>query len=93
MSLLNNVLIFALQRHGDQKDKAGKPYILHPLRVLLNFEDEKGQITTLLHDVMEDQGVSVEDLQALSIPQDVIEALLILTHDKSIEYDDYIKKS
>lgn len=92
MNLLSTVLIFATQRHAEQKDKAMKPYILHPIRVMLNFEDEREQITALLHDVMEDQGVTVEELEALSIPKDVIDALLILTHDKSIPYDDYITK-
>ncbi|MGB7594334.1 MAG: hypothetical protein WBL80_02065 [Erysipelotrichaceae bacterium] len=92
MNLLSTVLIFATQKHGDQKDKAGKRYILHPIRVMLNFEDEKEQITALLHDVMEDTGTTVQELEALSIPQDVIDALLILTHDKSIDYDEYITK-
>lgn len=59
---------------------------------MLNFEDEKEQITALLHDVMEDQGVTVEELEALDIPKDAIEALVILSHDKSIPYEDYITK-
>ena len=92
MNLLSTALIFATQRHSEQKDKAGKPYILHPIRVMLNFEDEKEQITALLHDVMEDQGATIEELEALSIPKDVIDALVIMSHDKSIPYDDYITK-
>ena len=59
---------------------------------MLNFEDEKEQITALLHDVMEDQGATIEELEALSIPKDVIDALVIMSHDKSIPYDDYITK-
>lgn len=92
MNLLSTVLIFATQKHVDQKDKAGKPYILHPLRVMLNFEDEKEQMTALLHDVMEDQEVTVEELESLSIPKDVIDAVVTLTHLKDEDYDDYISR-
>jgi guanosine-3',5'-bis(diphosphate) 3'-pyrophosphohydrolase len=92
MSLLNQVLIFAIQRTGDQVDKAHKPYILHPLRVMLNFEEEKEQLTALLHDLMEDRGVTTEELQTLSIPQDVIDAVVTLTHPKEEPYQDYITR-
>jgi (p)ppGpp synthase/HD superfamily hydrolase len=92
MTLLNQVLIFAIQRTGDQVDKAHKPYILHPLRVMLNFEDEKEQLTALLHDLMEDRGVTTEELQSLSIPQEVIDAVVTLTHPKEEPYQDYITR-
>ena len=59
---------------------------------MLNFEDEKEQITALLHDVMEDQGVTVEDLEALSIPKDEIDAAVTLTHLTEENYVDYISR-
>ena len=92
MNLLNTALIFVTQKHADQQDKAGKSYILHPLRVMLNFEDEKEQITALLYDVMEDQAVTVEELEVLSNQKDVINTIVTLTHLKDENYDDYISR-
>ena len=60
MTLLDTVLVFAIHTHAGQKDKADKPYILHLLRVMLNFEDEKEQIVAILHDSIEDQHVTIE---------------------------------
>jgi (p)ppGpp synthase/HD superfamily hydrolase len=59
---------------------------------MLNFEEEKEQLTALLHDLMEDRGVTTEELQTLSIPQDVIDAVVTLTHPKEELYQDYITR-
>jgi (p)ppGpp synthase/HD superfamily hydrolase len=79
---LEDAIILAAQSHRGQKDKAGAPYITHPLRVLGFLgvgasEDE--QITAVLHDVVEDCGVSFEDLTRAGYSTEVIEALRCVT--------------
>lgn len=56
MSQLANMLILATQRHDGQFDKGGKPYILHPLKVMhyLRTDDEELQCIALGHDLIED---------------------------------------
>ncbi len=60
---LEETIAFAAQKHAGQKDKAGKPYILHPLRVMLSMTtDEERRVA--VHDVMEDCKVKRQELEA-----------------------------
>ena len=54
MSTIEDAIALAAQAHRGQLDKAGRPYILHPLRMMLQFDDEEGMVTAVLHDVIED---------------------------------------
>ena len=65
--LLNDAIIFTVEQHCDQLDKAGKPYIFHPLRVMLAVIDqaESAQIVAVLHNVLEDFGVTLDTLENL----------------------------
>lgn len=87
---LEDTIIFATALHRGQTDKAGHPYILHPLRVLNNLGlnatlDE--QMAALLHDVMEDCGVTRELLETQGFPETVIAAVEHLTKDAAGEAD------
>lgn len=83
----------ATKAHMGQVDKAGKDYINHPKRVaerLLN-ESENVQVVAWLHDVVEDTSVTLKDLEQI-FNKDVISALTLLTHDKSVPYMEYVEK-
>ena len=80
----------AYQVHKGQKDKGGKPYIWHPLRVALGVHGRDEKIVALLHDVLEDSDLSVFELKFLNELQK--EALLLMTHDKNEPYFVYINK-
>lgn len=83
--------IIMFNAHKGQKDKGGKPYFLHPLRVSKNVKDGRAKVVALLHDVIEDSDkYKLSDLTFLDKEQ--IEALKTLTHDKSVPYFDYIDK-
>ncbi len=88
---IDDVIAFARGRHEGQKDKAGAPYIEHPLRVMgrLPPGDVTGRMAAVLHDVVEDQGVTSEELRALGVPAEVIEAVVILSHPKGEDDDVY----
>ena len=63
MKQLAKAISIAVYAHQDQFDKGGKPYILHPLHLMnqLMFDVELAQIA-LLHDVIEDSNITLEDL-------------------------------
>ena len=81
--------IIMFKAHKGQKDKGGKAYFLHPLRVSFNIKDKRAKVIGLLHDVIEDSDkYKLSDFNFLDEEQ--IEALKTLTHDKSVPYFDYI---
>jgi (p)ppGpp synthase/HD superfamily hydrolase len=81
----------AFDAHMRQVDKAGVPYIFHPIHVAEQMETEEECIVALLHDVVEDTNITFEDLDK-EFSSVVIEALKLMTHDKSVPYSDYVKR-
>ena len=53
--------------------------------------DEKTICVALLHDVVEDTDMTFEQLECEGFSEDIIEALKLMTHDKSVPYLDYVK--
>lgn len=87
MSDLANAIRVAVNAHFGQKDKQGQPYILHPLRVMMQMETDEEKMAAVLHDVLEDTEVTQEDLIAQGFPEKVIEAVLCLTRKEDEEKD------
>jgi len=79
MATLERAVAIAAAAHAGQVDKAGQPYILHPLRVMLRVTSERERIAAVLHDVVEDSEVSLQDLQGEGFQPDVIAAIDALT--------------
>ncbi len=88
---LETALKIAVEAHFGQRDKGGRPYIFHPLRVAGRCTG-KAKVAALLHDTVEDTSVTFEELAAQGIDEEVIAALRLLTHDKSVPYLDYVRK-
>ena len=80
------------EKHKNQVDKAGMPYVLHPLWVAEQMNDEIRTTVALLHDIVEDTDMTFGQLLELGFPADVIECLKLLTHEPGVEYFEYIKK-
>lgn len=91
-SLVENAIALALEAHKGQVDKANAPYILHPLRLLMQMESEEEQLAAVLHDVVEDSDITFETLQEVGIPETVIEILGLLTHQETDSYENYINR-
>lgn len=68
MANLEKAILIATKAHEGQKDKAGKPYILHPLRVMLRMKTTKDMMAAILHDVVEDTDVTLDDLREHGFP-------------------------
>lgn len=92
MSTLDTAIAIACKAHAGQLDKSGKPYILHPLRLMLNFHDEEAQVVSVLHDVVEDSHITLEDLRALGISEAAVEAIDCLSRRPAEAYDDFISR-
>ncbi|BCM90384.1 GTP pyrophosphokinase [Abditibacteriota bacterium] len=87
---LEDTLLFAAEKHRGQRDKAGNPYIFHPIRVMENLgpkATESEQMAALLHDIVEDCGVSLDDLRARGYPEDVVGAVALLTKNDEGQRD------
>lgn len=76
---LEDAIALAAQAHAGQLDKAGQPYILHPLRVMLGVQGLHARMAAVLHDVVEDTTVTLEDLQRRGFPPEVLRAVQALT--------------
>ncbi|MBN9409191.1 MAG: bifunctional (p)ppGpp synthetase/guanosine-3',5'-bis(diphosphate) 3'-pyrophosphohydrolase [Burkholderiales bacterium] len=79
MSTLERAIAIAAQAHAGQLDKGGQPYILHPLRVMLRCSTPDEQIAAVLHDVIEDSEVNLDDLAAEGFSNTVVAAVDALT--------------
>lgn len=95
MNKLAQAIAFASNVFSEVEDKGGKPYILHCLRVMSSVDqtDEDLMIIAVLHDVPEDfpDKWPVTFFANQGYSNRVISALQLLTHDKKVPYDDYIK--
>jgi (p)ppGpp synthase/HD superfamily hydrolase len=91
-TLLNRAIILAVEAHAGQTDKAGEPYILHPLRVMLRLTDPTERIVAVLSDVIEDSHYTLSDLEEMGFPQDIVSALDALTRRPGEHYFDYMKR-
>ena len=80
------------EKHKNQRDKSDIPYVFHPFHVAESMDDEVSTTVALLHDIVEDTDVSIEELTKMGFPNEVTDALKLMTHDKSDDYFDYIKK-
>lgn len=89
--LTRKAMIIAYNAHQNQFDKANIPYIYHPIHIAEQMDTELECIVALLHDVVEDTDITLNDLEK-EFPKEVIDLLKILTHDKKIDYIEYIKK-
>ncbi|MCU4638881.1 guanosine-3',5'-bis(diphosphate) 3'-pyrophosphohydrolase [Acinetobacter courvalinii] len=79
MATLERAISLAAERHAGQVDKADAPYILHPLRVMLNMPDIEHKIVAVLHDILEDTATTTDELYVLGFPTHLIEAIVALT--------------
>jgi (p)ppGpp synthase/HD superfamily hydrolase len=92
MSNLEKAIRIAAQAHKGQRDKAGDPYILHPLRVMMKMASETERITAVLHDVAEDTDWTMERLRQEGFHGEILAALDCLTRRDGEEYGNFIKR-
>jgi (p)ppGpp synthase/HD superfamily hydrolase len=92
---LERAIAIAAEAHAGQKDRAGAPYILHPIRLMIQMDSENAMMAAVLHDVVENSVWILDDLRKEGFSNEVLNAVDSLTHrDKEGEdYWDYIKRA
>ncbi len=88
--LTKRALKICFEAHKDQLDKAGAPYVFHPFHLAEQMDTEDEMCVALLHDVIEDAGKTPDYLRSKGISEQVIEALLLMTHTDGVPYMDYV---
>jgi len=89
---LEQAISIASLAHEGQLDKGGEPYILHPLRVMMHFKDERQRIVAVLHDVIEDTDITIQDLSDQGLSYELIKIILTLTRREDESYDEYLNR-
>lgn len=89
-ALTNKAMKIAYNAHHGQTDCNDVPYIFHPYHLAEQMNDEITTCVALLHDVVEDTNITIEQLEKV-FPKEVTEALKLLTHDDNTDYFEYIR--
>lgn len=89
-SVVYKALRICMSAHSGSFGKDGKPYWEHPVWVADHVQGEEYVATALLHDVLEDTKITTEDLRGAGIPEQVVNAVLVLTKFPEQRYEDYI---
>lgn len=73
--------------HSGQTDKANKPYILHPIRVMLKLQSIEEKIVGILHDIVEDTEYTLNQMKDDGFSEEIIGAVKLLTKTKKGDFD------
>jgi (p)ppGpp synthase/HD superfamily hydrolase len=92
MATLEKAILITAEAHQGQKDKAGAPYILHPLRLMMRMESEAEMIAAVMHDVVEDSEWTVDRLRDEGFSEEILQAVDCLTRREDEIYEDFIKR-
>jgi len=92
--MLSVMIVFAVNGHAGQFDKAGLPYILHPLKVMhyLRSEDEELQCMAVGHDLFEDTDVTAAQLRDAGVSERVIAGIYSVTRMPGESEEEYRAK-
>lgn len=90
---LERAIAIAATAHAGQLDKGGAPYILHPLKVMLRMSSLEERIVAVLHDVVEDCGISLEDLRKEGFSEVVLSAIESVSKVPGESYEDFVERA
>jgi (p)ppGpp synthase/HD superfamily hydrolase len=91
--LLARAIALAARAHLDQRDKAGLPYVLHPLRMMFRLTQPAARIAAVLHDLVEDTEWELADLEKEGFPAEIVTAVDALTKRAGEEYGDFVARA
>jgi len=89
--ITKKAMILAYNAHHGQTDPSGVPYIFHPLHLAEQMTDEITTAAALLHDVVEDSPITLDDLRKEGFPESVVLVVSLLTHQEEVPYLDYVR--
>jgi len=92
MATLEKALHLAVNYHLGYTDRFGQPYIYHPLRIMMQMNTDEERIVALLHDLVEDTPVTLEDLEKEGFSKRIVTAVDLLTRYPNQTYEEYIQR-
>jgi hypothetical protein len=87
---LDDALALVVAKFHGVTDKAGQPYVLHCLRVMLGVSGSLARQVAVMHDLVEDTDVTLNDLRTLAFAEEVIAGVELVTHFGTDSYADYV---
>lgn len=93
MANLEEAIGIAVQAHHGQTDRAGAPYILHPLRMMFALHSDAERMAAVLHDVVEDTEWTLDALRERGFPEEVVTAVDHLTRREGESYEAFIDRA
>lgn len=91
--LIETALAIALAAHRGQRDKSGAAYILHPVRLMAQFDDTPTRVVALLHDTVEDSALTLDDLRARGFPEAIVAGVEAMTRRADETYEAFIARA
>lgn len=92
MDLLSKAIQIATKAHEGTVDKGGNPYILHPLRVMVQLDDNTSRIVAVLHDTVEDTDITFDNLRKEGFTEEIIKGIDSVSRRNNETYTDFIKR-
>ena len=93
MSTVERAIALAAVAHEGQIDKAGAPYILHVLRVMLRLQTPEERMAAALHDIVEDCGWTLDRLRAEGFPEEVVLGVDAVTRRETETYEEFVLRA
>lgn len=90
---IEEAIRIAVEAHRGQHDRAGAPYILHPLRMMFRVQTDAERMAAVLHDVVEDTAWTLDDLRARGFPDEVVNAVDHLTRRADESYEAFVERA
>jgi (p)ppGpp synthase/HD superfamily hydrolase len=91
---LEDAIVLATNAHKGQKDRNDEPYVMHPIRVMAQLWGHDERMVAVLHDVIEDTDVTLDDLRKAGYPDRIVEAVDAISRRKDAgeSFSQYIQR-
>lgn len=92
-AMLDKAAMICVTAHSGQRDKTGRAYFQHPMRVAMRCHSDEEKMVALLHDTIEDTDITAEYLLREGFSQEVVDGILSVTKRKGESYDDFVRRA
>lgn len=93
MATLEQAIRIAAAAHLGQRDRYGKPYVLHPLRMMMRLEREEEMTVAVLHDIVEETDWTLDGLRREGFSEEIVAAVDALTRREGESYEESVERS
>lgn len=90
--MLEKAIQLAVKHHSGQVDKAGQPYIMHLIRVMIKGQTDTEKICGVLHDIVEDTDCTFQALKDEGFSDEIIDIVSCVTKINNEPYEDFISR-